>query len=234
MSFADAEHVTRLRELIDAARRVVIFTGAGISTESGIPDFRSPGGLWTKYQPIDLRDPIRDGLDQQAVQRPELLAGVGDHAAEPPARRRTGSQGAVELEPEPREPGGGLRESAEAASNGDALLPDDEDKKLVAHGHVFQQHAPRGQRGADEYAKVLYGKGWALAVGVETGAEAEAGAPFTEGHAQSAFEAFLQSAPTRHLRHQDHQLDQALRGRRDLCDGRAEDRTRGHHRCNDR
>jgi NAD-dependent deacetylase len=42
----------RLRELIDAARVVVPFTGAGISTECGIPDFRSPGGIWTKNRPI--------------------------------------------------------------------------------------------------------------------------------------------------------------------------------------
>lgn len=39
--------------LIAQARRVVGFTGAGISTESGIPDFRSPGGLWSKYDPND-------------------------------------------------------------------------------------------------------------------------------------------------------------------------------------
>ena len=42
----------RLRELVDAAQVVLPFTGAGISTECGIPDFRSPGGLWTKNQPI--------------------------------------------------------------------------------------------------------------------------------------------------------------------------------------
>lgn len=44
--------VAGLRLLIEDARVVVPFTGAGISTECGIPDFRSPGGLWTKNQPI--------------------------------------------------------------------------------------------------------------------------------------------------------------------------------------
>ncbi len=42
----------RLAEMMREARRVVVFTGAGISTESGIPDFRSPGGVWSKIQPI--------------------------------------------------------------------------------------------------------------------------------------------------------------------------------------
>lgn len=41
-----------LRAMIEESHRVVPFTGAGISTESGIPDFRSQGGLWTKTQPI--------------------------------------------------------------------------------------------------------------------------------------------------------------------------------------
>ncbi len=45
--------------LIEAADRVVVFTGAGISTESGIPDFRSPGGTWTTQKPIDFSDFMR-------------------------------------------------------------------------------------------------------------------------------------------------------------------------------
>ena len=48
--------VTDLAALIDEANRVVIFTGAGISTESGIPDFRSPGGVWSKVKPIQFQD----------------------------------------------------------------------------------------------------------------------------------------------------------------------------------
>lgn len=44
--------VERLGEMIAAATTIVPFTGAGISTETGIPDFRSPGGLWTRNRPI--------------------------------------------------------------------------------------------------------------------------------------------------------------------------------------
>jgi NAD-dependent deacetylase len=50
------DEAERLREMIGSAKRIVAFTGAGISTESGIPDFRSPGGIWTRYKPIYFDD----------------------------------------------------------------------------------------------------------------------------------------------------------------------------------
>ena len=58
---ADSPHATlgeieRLRSLLETSRRMVAFTGAGISTESGIPDFRSPGGIWSRMQPIYFQD----------------------------------------------------------------------------------------------------------------------------------------------------------------------------------
>ncbi|MBL6852616.1 MAG: Sir2 family NAD-dependent protein deacetylase [Alphaproteobacteria bacterium] len=48
------EGAVELAALLRMSRRAVVFTGAGISTESGIPDFRSPGGIWTKMMPIDF------------------------------------------------------------------------------------------------------------------------------------------------------------------------------------
>src|SRR5690348_367888 len=57
MIAADLESaIDSLRALIDRARVIVPFTGAGISTECGIPDFRSPGGLWSKNHPIPYDD----------------------------------------------------------------------------------------------------------------------------------------------------------------------------------
>ena len=41
-------------DMINKAEKVLVFSGAGLSTESGIPDFRSPGGLWSKYNPSDF------------------------------------------------------------------------------------------------------------------------------------------------------------------------------------
>lgn len=49
----------RLAQWLSESRCVVAFTGAGISTESGIPDFRSPGGVWSKSQPVYFDDFLR-------------------------------------------------------------------------------------------------------------------------------------------------------------------------------
>ena len=48
--------VDRLRELVADASMILPFTGAGISTECGIPDFRSPGGFWARNKPIQFED----------------------------------------------------------------------------------------------------------------------------------------------------------------------------------
>jgi NAD-dependent deacetylase len=54
------DEVGALADLLRASRRVVVFTGAGISTESGIPDFRSPGGIWTRMMPVQFQDYLSD------------------------------------------------------------------------------------------------------------------------------------------------------------------------------
>jgi len=62
--------VDKFAQLLKASTRVVFFTGAGISTESGIPDFRSPGGIWTKMAPIDFNDFVRSSeLRREAWRR---------------------------------------------------------------------------------------------------------------------------------------------------------------------
>ena len=46
--------IDQTAEWILQSQRLVVFTGAGLSTESGIPDFRSPGGVWSRYNPVDF------------------------------------------------------------------------------------------------------------------------------------------------------------------------------------
>ena len=49
-----ADDVRALANLVGAAQRILVFTGAGVSTESGIPDFRSPGGVWDRFDPNEF------------------------------------------------------------------------------------------------------------------------------------------------------------------------------------
>ena len=68
---ARSDDLEQLRLMIDVAKQIVVFTGAGISTESGIPDFRSPGtGLWNKIKPIEFQDFVAsDEVRQESWRR---------------------------------------------------------------------------------------------------------------------------------------------------------------------
>ena len=54
------ESVRALAALLRDAQRILVFTGAGVSTESGIPDFRSPGGVWDRYPMVYYDEFLRD------------------------------------------------------------------------------------------------------------------------------------------------------------------------------
>ena len=56
----------KIIDLIKSSSKTVVLTGAGISTESGLPDFRSDNGFWSKNQPIQFKDFLRD-QDQQRL-----------------------------------------------------------------------------------------------------------------------------------------------------------------------
>lgn len=51
-----SDAVQQLGRMLVAAERIMVFTGAGISTESGIPDFRSPQGVWSQAKPIQFQE----------------------------------------------------------------------------------------------------------------------------------------------------------------------------------
>ena len=54
------QEIDELAELIRSSNYLVAFSGAGISTESGIPDFRGPQGIWTRMRPIELQEFLAD------------------------------------------------------------------------------------------------------------------------------------------------------------------------------
>jgi NAD-dependent deacetylase len=80
--------VAALRELLQSAERGVVFTGAGISTESGISDFRSPGGVWSRMQPIQFDDFVRSEEMRREAWRRKFEADTEMSAAEPNSGHR--------------------------------------------------------------------------------------------------------------------------------------------------
>ncbi len=79
----DQEHLARVARWLRQARCAVAFTGAGISTESGIPDFRSPGGIWSKSQPVMFEDFLASPQARHEYWRQKSQA-HGDFAAAAP------------------------------------------------------------------------------------------------------------------------------------------------------
>ena len=75
----------RLARLIGEARNVVVFTGAGMSTESGIPDFRSPGGVWSRMKPIQFQDFIGREDSRREAWRRAFSGAAGWTGAKPNA-----------------------------------------------------------------------------------------------------------------------------------------------------
>jgi len=66
---ATSDPTDEARRKIDAARRVVVLTGAGISTESGIPDFRGPKGVWTRNPAAEKQSTIQHYLADAEVRK---------------------------------------------------------------------------------------------------------------------------------------------------------------------
>ncbi len=82
------EPIIALRELVRTSNRIVVFTGAGISTESGIPDFRGPKGVWNTQTPIDFNDFIGSEEVRRESWRRKFSGEGGFDRAEPNAGHR--------------------------------------------------------------------------------------------------------------------------------------------------
>jgi NAD-dependent deacetylase len=93
---ADAAELERVARWIDAAERIVVLSGAGISTDSGIPDFRGPNGVWTKNPAAEKLATLQHYLSDPAIRRTAWMARLDSPAwaAEPNA----GHQAVVALQ----------------------------------------------------------------------------------------------------------------------------------------
>ncbi len=90
------ERIERVRRMIEAAERITVLTGAGISTDSGIPDFRGPKGLWTTNPKAEQMSSIEHYLGDPEVRR--LAWQTRLHSPAWNARPNVGHVALVELE----------------------------------------------------------------------------------------------------------------------------------------
>lgn len=79
----DPAVVRQVAEWLRTAKQAIAFTGAGVSTESDIPDFRSPGGVWAKYQPVYYQEFLADPAARHEYWRQKSEAHRGFADARP-------------------------------------------------------------------------------------------------------------------------------------------------------
>lgn len=84
----ESEQIRMIAGWLSTARSAVAFTGAGISTESGIPDFRSPGGIWATSQPVYYDEFLRSAAARQEYWRQKAVSHRDFIAATPNAGHR--------------------------------------------------------------------------------------------------------------------------------------------------
>ena len=90
------DQIEKIAELIVNSKRIVVFVGAGLSTESGIPDFRSPGGVWDKYDPEDFY--FQNFLSSEASREEVLADGNRDVRIDEGCQAQPGTPAVAELE----------------------------------------------------------------------------------------------------------------------------------------
>ena len=79
----NTDKLMQLRDLLDSSDRIAVFTGAGISTESGIPDFRSPNGIWSKMTPIDYQEFVSSEEMRKEAWRRKIVIDKDMNVAKP-------------------------------------------------------------------------------------------------------------------------------------------------------
>lgn len=156
----DSETRRRIGEAADIlrhAKRVVVFTGAGVSAESGIDTFRSTGGLWERYPPEEFATPM--GLVKLLVTDPVRVAHFLHDLLEPVAHARPnpGHVALARLEEQVRERG---MEIVVVTQNVDRLHQDAGSRRVLeVHGSLFDivdaEGRPRRQLEREDLRRVV-------------------------------------------------------------------------------